>query len=68
MAYRDWALLTLGILTAIGDCADQLDIYIEAAQLRGTTDAERMMVINSASSFVGAPRAVNSMRRIKAYL
>lgn len=65
MAYREWALLTMGVLTAMGDCADQLDVYTEAAQLHGATEAEIMAVINHASSFVGAPRAVNSMRRIR---
>jgi alkylhydroperoxidase/carboxymuconolactone decarboxylase family protein YurZ len=51
MAYREWALPTMGVLTAIGDCADQLDVYTEAAQLHGATEAEIVAVINHASSF-----------------
>ena len=62
MAYREWALLTMGVLTAIGDCADQLDVYAEAAHLHGATEAEIMAAINHASSFIGASRAVNSIR------
>ena len=68
MPYREWALLTIGVLTAMGDCADQLDVYTEAAMLHGATEAEIIAIINHASSFVGAPRAVNSMRRIKGRL
>jgi hypothetical protein len=58
----------MGVLTAIGDRADQLDVYTEAAQLHGATEAEIVSIINHASSFVGPPRAVNSMRRIKTSL
>jgi len=68
MAYREWALLTKGVLTAIGDCADQPDVYAEAAQLHGAAGAGIMAAINHASSFVGVPRAVNSIRRIKTHL
>ena len=35
--YREWALQTLGVLTAMGDCADQLDVYLEAAFKHGAT-------------------------------
>ena len=64
--YRDWALQTLGVLTAIGDCADQLDVYLEAAFRHGATEDDVLGVINHASSFVGSPRAVNTMRRCRA--
>jgi 3-oxoadipate enol-lactonase len=64
--YRDWALQTLGVLTAIGDCADQLDVYLEAAFKHGATEDEVLAIINHAASFVGSPRAVNTMRRCRA--
>ncbi len=64
--YRDWALQTLGVLTAIGDCADQLDVYLEAAFRHGATEDEVLGIINHAASFVGSPRAVNTMRRCRA--
>ncbi|KAF9885363.1 hypothetical protein FE257_012980 [Aspergillus nanangensis] len=66
--YRGWALATVSVLTAIGDCADQVDIYTEAALKHGATEDEILAVINHASSFVGAPRAVNTMRRTAARL
>ena len=62
--YREWALRTVSILTAIGDCADQVDVYTEAALKHGATEDEILAVINHVSSFVGAQRAVNTMRRI----
>ena len=64
--YRDWALQTLGVLTAIGDCADQLDVYLEAAFKHGATEHEVLGIINHSASFVGSPRAVNTMRRCRA--
>lgn len=63
VGYREWALQTLGILTAIGDCVDQLDVYLAAAFKHGATEDEVLGMINHAASFVGSPRAVNSMRR-----
>jgi len=65
MACREWALLTIGILTAIGDCADQLDVNTEVAQLHDATEAEIIGAINHASPIVRAPRAINSTGRIK---
>ena len=66
--YRELALATISVLTAIGDCADQVDIYTEAALKHGATEDEILAVVNHASSFVGAPRAVNTMRRTAARL
>lgn len=63
--YREWALHTMGVLTALGDCPDQLDVYLGAALSHGATEDEVYGVVNHASSFCGAPRAVNTMRRIK---
>ena len=64
--YREWALQTLGVLTAMGDCADQLDVYLEAALKHGATEDEVLGIINHAASFAGSPRAVNTMRRCRA--
>jgi 3-oxoadipate enol-lactonase len=62
--YREWALRTISVLTALGDCADQVEIYTEAALKHGATEDEILAVVNHASSFAGTPRAVNTMRRI----
>jgi hypothetical protein len=58
-AYREWVLLTTGVLTVIGRPTRHLH-----HSHHGATETEMMAVINYASSFAGAPRAVNSMRRI----
>lgn len=63
MDHRQWALHTLGFLTAMGDCSDQLQVYLGAAIKHGATEAEILDVISHAASFGGAPRAVNTMRR-----
>ncbi len=68
LGYRDWALTTMAVLTAIGDCGDQLAIYLEAALKHGATEDEVLSIFNHAASFVGNPRAVNSMRRCSAKL
>jgi 3-oxoadipate enol-lactonase len=65
---REWALLTLAVLTAIGDASDQTEMYLQAAVLHGATDEEILDVINHASQYVGAPRAVNAARRMQAHL
>ncbi|KAL2788218.1 Alpha/Beta hydrolase protein [Aspergillus keveii] len=58
------AMFWKAVLTALGDCADQVEIYTEAALKHGATEDEILAVINHASSFAGTPRAVNTMRRI----
>jgi 3-oxoadipate enol-lactonase len=60
--YRDWALLTIAILAAIGDAGDQLGVYTDAALLNGATDDEITDVLNLACLYAGAPRAVNAAR------
>lgn len=64
IGYRDWALLTLAVLTALGDADDQLGVYFDAAVRHGATDAEITDVINLALAYAGAPRAVNAARAL----
>ena len=68
MGYRGWALQTMGVLTAMGDCTDQVQVYLEAALRHGATEQEVLGVFSHAASFAGAPRAVNSVRRCDATL
>ncbi|KAI5460765.1 Alpha/Beta hydrolase protein [Mariannaea sp. PMI_226] len=65
---REWALSTVSILTAMGDCTDQVQIYTEAALKHGATEEEILATINHASQFAGVPRAVNTQRRIHGLL
>ena len=65
---RDLALSTVSILTAIGDCSDQVQIYTEAALKHGATEEEILAIINHASQFAGVPRSVNTQRRIQGLL
>ncbi|ATL70607.1 alpha/beta fold hydrolase [Nocardia terpenica] len=64
IGYRDWALLTLAVLTALGDTDDQLGVYFDAAVRHGATDAEIADVISLALAYAGAPRAVNAARAL----
>ncbi len=61
---REWAMLTLSVLIAIGDTADQLKVYVGAALKHGATEGEILELISHASGFIGAPRAVNGLRRV----
>jgi 3-oxoadipate enol-lactonase len=65
---REWALSTVSILTSIGDCTDQVQIYTEAALKHGATEEEVLAIINHASQFAGVPRSVNTQRRIHGLL
>jgi 3-oxoadipate enol-lactonase len=62
MGYREWALLSIATLTAMGDTGDQLNVYVEGAISHGATQEEIMDVFTHAHAFVGAPRAVNAVR------
>jgi 3-oxoadipate enol-lactonase len=61
----EWALSTISILTALGDCTDQVQIYTEAALKHGATEEEILATVNHASHFAGVPRSVNAQRRIQ---
>ncbi|KIW30861.1 uncharacterized protein PV07_02554 [Cladophialophora immunda] len=62
LGYREWALLSLASLTAMGDTSDQLRVYVEGAARHGATREEVQDVFRHAQAFVGAPRAVNAVR------
>jgi 3-oxoadipate enol-lactonase len=68
LGYRDWAMLTLAVLVAIGDASDQLDVYVQAALRHGATEDEVFDVVNLACSYIGAPRAVNATRKLTSHL
>lgn len=62
LSYREWGLLTIATLTAMGDTGDQLKVYVEGAIRHGATREEIMDVFSHSHAFVGAPRAVNAVR------
>ncbi|KAK4938332.1 hypothetical protein LTR10_021216 [Elasticomyces elasticus] len=62
LSYREWGLVTIATLTAVGDTGDQLKVYVEGAIRNGATREEIMDVFSHAHGFVGAPRAVNAVR------
>lgn len=62
--HREWAIVVVAVLIAIGDTTDQLQVYVGAALKHGATEAELIDIINLVSNFTGAPRAVNGIRRI----
>jgi 3-oxoadipate enol-lactonase len=62
--HREWAMLVLVALIAIGDTGDQLNVYLEAALHQGASVDEIHSAIELACAYVGAPRAVNSARRL----
>lgn len=64
ISYRDWALLALAVLIAIGDTADQQRVYLDAALRHGATDDEITDVVNLVLAYAGAPRAVNAARAL----
>lgn len=64
IGYREWALLTLATLMAVGDTGDQLEMYLKVALQNGATDDEILDVVNLACLYVGGPRAVNATRRL----
>jgi len=65
---REWALTTFAMLLAMGDMGNQLEVYLSAAVKSGATDDEILDIINMASIYTGAPRAVNAARQIASAL
>jgi 3-oxoadipate enol-lactonase len=61
---RVQALLTIGMLICMGDSGDQLEVYLNAALKQEATRDEILDVVNLASLYAGAPRAVNGARRM----
>ena len=65
---REWAMLVLATLVAIGDTSDQLEVYLGAALHQGASVDEIRNVIELACGYVGAPRAVTAARRMESRL
>ena len=64
LGYREWNMVIIAVLVAIGDTTDQLQIYLLGALKHGATEKEIIDLINLTAGFTGAPRAVNGIRRI----
>ncbi len=60
LAARDRQLVTLGILTALGDCEPQLEVHVNAALTAGVTAAEVVETLLHAAVYCGFPRALNA--------
>lgn len=66
--YREWNMMVLASLMAMGDAADQSEVYLKGALAHGATEQEIQDVLNIAYLYAGAPRAVNGARRMQSYL
>ena len=64
IGYREWAMLVIAVLIAMGDTTDQLQVYLNAALKHGATEMEIVDLTTLVSGFTGAPRAVNGIRRL----
>jgi 4-carboxymuconolactone decarboxylase len=60
LAPRDRQLVTLGMLTALGDCEPQLEVHINAALNVGLTPAEITEALLHSAVYCGMPRALNA--------
>ncbi|MFE9958430.1 carboxymuconolactone decarboxylase family protein [Micromonospora sp. NPDC005299] len=60
LARRDRELLTLGVLTALGDAGAQLEVHINGALNAGLTPSEIVEALLQAVVYCGVPRAVNA--------
>jgi 4-carboxymuconolactone decarboxylase len=60
LARRDRELLTLGILTGLGDAGAQLEVHVNGALNAGLTPAEIVEALLQAVVYCGVPRAVNA--------
>lgn len=60
LARRDRELLTLGILTGLGDAGAQLEVHVNGALNAGLTPSEIVEALLQAVVYCGVPRAVNA--------
>jgi 4-carboxymuconolactone decarboxylase len=60
LARRDRELLTLGILTGLGDSGAQLEVHVNGALNAGLTPSEIVEALLQAVVYCGVPRAVNA--------
>jgi 4-carboxymuconolactone decarboxylase len=58
-------LITLGTLTALGDCEAQLDIHINASLNVGLSPTEIVETITHAAVYCGFPKALNAILVVK---
>ena len=57
---RDRELLTLGILTGLGDAEAQLEVHVNGALNAGLTPSEIVEALLQSVVYCGVPRAVNA--------
>lgn len=60
LAPRDRQLVTLGMLTALGDCEPQLEVHVNAALNVGITPDEIVEAFLHSAVYCGFPRALNA--------
>ncbi len=60
LAPRDRQLVTLGMLTALGDCGPQLEVHINAALHVGLSQQEIIEAFLHSAVYCGFPRALNA--------
>lgn len=68
LSLRDRALITVGVLTALGNCEPQLDVHLRSAVRVGLTAAELEEIMIHVAPYAGFPAAMNGMERLKAML
>ncbi|MFJ5921804.1 carboxymuconolactone decarboxylase family protein [Kitasatospora sp. NPDC092948] len=57
---RDRQLVTLGILTALGDCEPEIEVHVNAALNVGLTPRQIVEALLHAAAYCGFPRAINA--------
>jgi 3-oxoadipate enol-lactonase len=67
LGFREYSMLTIAVLTVIGDTGDQLLTYLDAAKRHGVTAEEITDIVNLVGGYAGAPRAVNAVRVLAKY-
>ncbi|NUR88456.1 MAG: carboxymuconolactone decarboxylase family protein [Nonomuraea sp.] len=60
LAPRDRQLVTIGMLTALGDCEPELYVHVNAALNVGLTPTEISEAMLHAATYCGMPRAINA--------
>jgi 4-carboxymuconolactone decarboxylase len=60
LALRDRELVTLGILTALGDCEPELEAHLKNALNVGLTPQEIVETLMHSAVYCGIPRAINA--------
>ncbi|WP_328745733.1 carboxymuconolactone decarboxylase family protein [Streptomyces sp. NBC_00285] len=58
---RDRQLVTLGMLTALGGCENQLEVHIHTALNVGLTPVQIVEALLQSAGYCGFPKALNAM-------